>query len=110
MIPKLQISETTIKIGKQPTLGETKPTISVSEGQYEMDSVIWNPQGDEFEAGIPSVTIKIKPDSKYTLDGLSSNSFTVEYATKTEYKRDGELGVITATFPEIIEPTPDTED
>lgn len=111
MIPKLQVSENKIKIGEKPALGGTKPTISSPGEQYEIESVIWDPsQGNTFGVGIPRVTIKIKPGAKYTLDGLSSNSFTVEYATKTEYKREGEFGVITATFPKIEQPVPDLED
>lgn len=111
MIPKLPVSERTIDIG-QPKLNSSKPKKSEIQRsqQYDIESISWNFAGETFTVGTHIVAIKIKPGAEYTLDGLSSNSFIVEYATKTEYKREGEFGVITATFPKIEDPTSEPED
>lgn len=107
-IPKLNITERAITVG-QPVYNGTKPSVQVSGNQYTIESESWTPAGANFGAEIPVLTIKFKPDNEYTLDGLSSNSFTVTNASKTVYTREGELGVITATFPEIKAPEPPSE-
>lgn len=105
-IERLKIINTDINM-PEPGIGESQPDkdkFTWATNQYTIENISWNQKEEVFKEGKYKLTIKIKPTSSYTLDGLKGNSFQVQNADETKYEQGGEFGVITAEFTLKAEP------
>jgi hypothetical protein len=83
-----------------PAYGETAVTKITDTAQYK-GTVTWSPalSGGKFAAStVYTATIKLTPESGYTLTGVAANFFTVD-GTSSPATNSINAGVITAVFP-----------
>lgn len=102
------ITDTTIKELEEPLAGGN-PDMDITDdsNQWNVDSVVWkDAQGNEvtniFEAGeIYKAIIELSPESGYTFNGVSANSFNLENnPSGITITNSANSGNLTVTFPE----------
>jgi len=94
------INESVIRGVTPPEIGAIPVTQITDTAQYS-GTVTWSPNHSTFASSVQyTATIILTPKTGYTLQGVSSNFFTVAGATATNAAYSG---VITAVFPQISE-------
>ena len=99
--PKASISTKAIAGITTPATGAALVTSTTSNGQFST-AISWNPSGSPFPANtVETATVIVTPASGYTLNGITSNFFTIAGATVTNnaVSTDAASMTVTAVFP-----------